>query len=270
MDCFISIVEEELKRLDGLYEKYRVGRDALEECRDLRLSVDRKPAEAKYYCYKKGERRKRYVGRKDLEMVRNVQNRRFYEEALKELGADRKRMERFLEEYRAFDAEETVQRLPQAYREFVDPYALTGRGDGAEWKRRMEAVKASGPAAWPESLKHHAADGTMMKSVSETEIALYLIERNYPYVYELPRKFGNRMRWPDFTVYIERQNRVKYIEFEGRMEDPGYEEQDRIKMSEYLNEGLRPNRDFLFLFGGPDGSLDMQTAGQLLALFLAA
>ena len=195
-----------------------------------------------------------YLGRNHMDLVDGISKAALCDACLKKLERNQAALEQFLRTYDPFDLPEILQSLPQAYQEIRDPMTIAMDRRKQNWLLKMEKRKALDPPPFPDSLIHRAADGKMMSSISETDMAQLLISWNLPYAYAAPLELCGILRFPDFTIYLVQEDRVVYVEFMGKMDDPAYEERNTIKISEFINAGYIHGRDFLCIFAGRDGA----------------
>ena len=101
-------------------------------------------------------------------------------------------------------------------------------------------------------------NGTMYRSASEREIAIFYTELGIPFKYE-PEVYINGLRkpvYPDFVPYFKEINSCKIHEHLGIMSSSDYIRESKIKFSNYTNAGLIPGIDYIFTYSAEDTVLD--------------
>ena len=138
---------------------------------------------------------------------------------------------------------------------------------------RMILVSNNNPVvmnkAYFDSLKNDANDnypkpsfypfnGTLYRSASEREIAIFYTEMGIPFKYE-PEVFLNGLRkpvYPDFVPYFKEIDSCKFHEHLGMMGSSDYIRDSKIKFGNYTNAGLLPGIDYMFTYSAEDTALD--------------
>ena len=94
---------------------------------------------------------------------------------------------------------------------------------------------------FPEQLIHKTSSGHLVRSKSESFIALYLHSHQIPFRYECALQLGETLLHPDFTICHPRTLQIYYWEHFGRMDDPTYARNVFSKLQLYANYKIIPS-----------------------------
>lgn len=119
----------------------------------------------------------------------------------------------------------------------------------------------------PEGLIHSTERGDFVRSKSEVLIANMLYSRNIPYRYEEVLHLGHTTIVPDFTVFIENENRVKLLEHCGLMSNGDYRLRLAEKISIYMDYGYYVGDNLFLTYDEPDGSIDTRRIARIMDAF---
>ncbi len=90
----------------------------------------------------------------------------------------------------------------------------------------------------PESLIHPTVNGLMVRSKSESLIAIALSEHGIPFRYESVITIKNIQYSPDFSILDKRNERIIYWEHFGLMDDEHYKESMFTKIQAYHSANI--------------------------------
>ncbi len=217
----------------------------------------------KLYYYQKQGNRKIYLGKQANESVQELQKRFFLEQVVVELGKNISLIEDFLSTYKELDILALKAGLPRAYQSVdVKNIGCLGRMEEEaflQFNRSYERCQNH-----PEHLRHVTANGEKVRSKSEVLLANMMYERGIPYHYEEKLVLPEREVYPDFTIFVRSERRVKYLEHCGMIYNDDYFQTFAWKLKTYLSNGFIPWRDVFFTFDEQDGSIDTFTISHLL------
>ena len=91
-----------------------------------------------------------------------------------------------------------------------------------------------------------------MRSRFEINTAIILRSLGLEFKYEPELRIGNKIKYPDFVVYLPEFEICFIIECMGRIGDSGYDTDADNKLRFYMDNGFIPFRDFLVLGGSND------------------
>jgi hypothetical protein len=130
----------------------------------------------------------------------------------------------------------------------------------------VEIPQAKGTLFLQQGLIHLTSTGVAVRSMSELAVAEALTSAGQTYQYEKPLKFGDEVRYPDFTIEDEISGRTIYWEHLGMMETEGYRRSWKRKLAWYRSNGVLPEDEG----GGPNGTLVTSTGSGLIGFDLPA
>lgn len=88
--------------------------------------------------------------------------------------------------------------------------------------------------------KHKSLSGHKLRSKSEKMIANSLFLCGIPFRVECELNLGNHIIYPDFTICRPRDWTLVYWEHYGMVDDPGYNDHNRGRHDEYIDNGIIP------------------------------
>lgn len=218
----------------------------------------------KYYAevwVENGEKKTRYLGREDNQEVLAIKEKHFLKKALSVLGERIQLIESGTEKLRMVDFREINESLPKVYRMTPEQLKDIAGPDAEEkWYRRAlrekEIIDKRHGIIYSSGKVHTAKDGTRMRSKSEVSIANELINREIPYIYEMPVKVGNIWMHPDIMFYSFSRMKPMIWEHAGMLGDSKYMEDFARKTDTYIKGGLVPCVDIIFSFDKVNGWID--------------
>ena len=93
---------------------------------------------------------------------------------------------------------------------------------------------------FPEQLRFPLDNGLVVRSKSETMIAIKLSEYGIPFRYEAPLSIGPFIIHPDFTIRHPLTGETYYWEHAGKIDDPQYNTHFKSRLQIYLNNDILP------------------------------
>lgn len=239
---------------------------ALKELPEGRLrAYDRKGT--KYY-YISVNGKEEYIGRRKPEIVKQLKERRFAEEALARISENVICLEKTLSSLKSIEPNDILKSLPKSYQPEESENELCGAVvDGEQWGRKPYEKKISlGRYGEPSQV---TLKGENVRSKSEQNIANMLYMKGIPYHYEEAHKFGEHIIAPDFTIYSGSDGSFKLLEHCGMMNNQSYRNEFAWKTFIYLQHGLMPYRDVFFTFDDIDGNLDTRFIEYIMDVYLS-
>ncbi len=99
-----------------------------------------------------------------------------------------------------------------------------------------------------EKLRIHSADGTVVRSKSESLIASELASNGIPYRYECALEIEGQIFYPDFTIRHPSSGRILIWEHFGMIDQEEYLESTLKKLRVYFRNGFIPGINFIMTF----------------------
>lgn len=101
---------------------------------------------------------------------------------------------------------------------------------------------------FPEQLRFPLDTGLVVRSKSETMIAMKLSEYNIPFRYEAPLSLGPFIIHPDFTLRHPQTGETYYWEHAGKMDDPAYVDNFKDRIKRYIQNNIFPGDRLILTF----------------------
>lgn len=116
-----------------------------------------------------------------------------------------------------------------------------------------------------ENLLIRAADGTMVRSKSESMIASELFANTIPYRYECAMEIEGYLVYPDFTIRHPMTGKVYIWEHFGMIDNEEYLERTLKKIRIYLRNGYIPGMNFIMTFETKQNPLGYDTVFRVIS-----
>lgn len=254
----------ELKNLRAAVEK-QYNSVAAFDAFTLITSCHKSRGKLHYYLKQKGNSKLRYLRANEDAIVNNIKSERYLRKLLQIIDQDIRLLECVNKDYVIPQHAGINSLLPKTYRMNASPVLGSSSDAAKEWKKKKEAEKSRYAVYRPEDLNYMALDGTMMRSLSEVNIANYLISLGITFVYELPITVNGIRLLPDFIILSPIDNKTEIlIEHQGAMGNENYHSKYIRTLLNYLNTPLIPNKDVFFTFNHLDGHLDLRQIDYIL------
>ena len=114
----------------------------------------------------------------------------------------------------------------------------------------------------------------IMRSFFEVEVARVLDTIGIDYKYEVKLSIGGgKFMYPDMAVNFPEYNRCGFVEAMGGFDSLKYTTKNTLKLKDYINSGLYPNRDIAIIsadrYNRPDPEIIRRTIGTMLSSIAA-
>ena len=271
-----AIISREIDRCKRLRYRFLRRYNRLSEMRLPEALRFTEKKGKKYYSEmwsENGQKKSRYLGKNENETVQLVQEKHFYELALKQLDEHIDVLEAFQKNELIFDPSAANDELPRAYRLSDESLEKAmGPDEEEKWyseakKKRAESYKKASDY-YKAAHKHYAKDGTPMRSKSEVNIANALIDWGIKYVYEMPLRVMGLPFEPDFSFYSHSRGKVMLWEHAGMLGDEEYRRDFAERLSIYIKAGYVPCVDLILTFDTTDGNLDTRLIDAVIEEYL--
>ena len=252
---FLKETEERLKWCKQLENHFHKAADSLPSYILIRRNIRGKDC---YYYKKPGSERQYYINKKNIALLRQLQQKRVAAHVLSPLRNNIRLLDSILKEYK---------NISEAYNAYF-PDELNVPASSEKRNTDLYAQTASDAAGHPEDLRHLTSFGLRVRSKSEAILAELLYSMHIPFTYEKPLRIkGADGRWrtfyPDFTFQLPDRREI-YLEHFGMMNDPAYREVNYRKLTDYFLNGIYPPHNLVITMDGPDGELDIAAVHQLI------
>lgn len=257
----LNAVNLEIEYQEKLMKRVLKRRKELSDVADLSLIANYNGNGRKqYYIQEKenGKSIRKYLGKKDTGLVKNLQEKRYIDKVIPNCVKNLEMLKMLRDSYYPTNPREVMASMPLAYQEQEQANDLVYKYRNSErWKAAKLAIKDSYPVHRAESLRHVAIDGTITRSKSEAVILNLLVEKEIPFVYEVPMRFNGILKSPDFLIYDRKNNREVILEHMGRMDLENYRDNQYDKIGLYISSGWVPNVNLILTFEDVQGNINI-------------
>ena len=252
---FLKETEERLKWCEQLENHFHKAADSLPGYILIRRNIRGKDC---YYYKKPGSDRQYYINKKNIALLRQLQQKRVAAHVLSPLRNNIRLLDSILKEYR---------NISESYDAYF-PDELKAPAASRKTDTSPSTQTTASAAGHPEDLRHLTSFGLRVRSKSEAILAELLYSLHIPFTYEKPlRVKGSDGRWrtvyPDFTFQLP-DGREIYLEHFGMMNDSAYREVNYRKLTDYFLNEIYPPHNLIITMDGPDGELDIAAVFQLI------
>ncbi|MBQ6439192.1 MAG: hypothetical protein IJJ06_03505 [Mogibacterium sp.] len=262
-------INYELTLLEHAKKVYSQRLELLRDCKGAFLRRSKHGTSGYFFHIKRrGYGKYEYLGRSGHPDVKRVQEARFLEQVLRRIDRNIELMEALLDGFLPYDPSHVCESLPKVYRCEVPPVSELYQRKGAEWKAGQLEFQKRFPENYPQFKTQRTSDGVMVKTISEVVLYEMVKDAGLAYVYELPfvpEDHGPAL-YPDLSVLspIDMES-VIFIEYVGRLDDPGYCEKFAKRVSRYIKSGYIPGVNLFFAFSDEKGNIDSTQIAMIIA-----
>ena len=264
-DIFGEQLKEQRIYLHKIIEEKR---RALEDAPKGRLRCKKNHERQEYYWVTDREDTiGRYLLADQQDLVKNLAQKAY---DLKALGFAEEEYKRLcaLEKYRSEHPLDSIyQKYTPSRRELVDPLLMTDEEYTEWWLNRKPEHPASGFDK--DSPEFFTKKNLRVRSKSEIFIADRLDDFLLPFIFEFPiYLIGRGWVYPDFTVLNIRLRKVYIWEHLGKMDDPGYVQDNLSKIRAYEKSGYFLGDNLILTFETKNLPLDTREIDRIIKHFL--
>ena len=270
MDGIKDYMEEQLHRLEREIKRSTKQLNILP-----RGTLAVRNRNSKKYLYRifrdrNGRIKEKVMKEKDRSTVERIQNRVVMERHIKMMEQAVKDIRVFLKKYQSCDLTDARRIVNEVYREPLD-YQGFHINTISDATTNDNPLKRNGyeNKFHSDELIHRNSIGEQFRSKGEVQVSELLLNRKVKYIYETKLYLPDGIVYPDFTITTTGDERPKYIEYCGMMENEDYLKRAIHKLRSYMRGGLKPDRDVLFFFEDGDNGTDVQIMKKRLDTFLA-
>ena len=147
-----------------------------------------------------------------------------------------------------------------AYIELLEDYFSTGDVEADYWMN----ADYNRSSSHPENLIHPTVNGIMVRSKSESMIAVALAESRIPFRYEELISINNISIAPDFTLLHPITNKTYYWEHFGLIDNENYYENFAVKIKTYAKANIILGDNLIVTFETSDNPLSFNTISNII------
>ncbi len=215
-----------------------------------------------YYTTEKGEKKQRYMSKKEKPLIHELSRKRFIKLNLARLREKIKEIEKFVKVFSLYDLDDILSEIPVNF--INTDYDVSKNKDCTAWEKE-EYDKSK---FFPDGLLFGTVGGLRVRSKSEAIIAGLLEINNVPFRYEAALNLGDKTYYPDFTILRPRDKKILYWEHFGMADDEEYSFSMDRKMSVYRKHGIVPWDQLITTFEIERGSMDVRDIQNIVNLFI--
>ena len=268
-DFMQDIFGEQLRvRQNELHKIIDDKRNALVDAPEGRLRCKNNHERNEYYLIvKRGDTTGHDLLADQAELVKKLAQKQYDQKILETAEGEFKRI-RALEKYRSAHPLETIHdRYCPSRRELVDPLFMSDEEYISWWLNRKPEWPALGfDKDFP---SYYTKKNLRVRSKSEIFLANRLDDFLLPFIFEFPIYLEGR-GWvhPDFTILNIRLRKVYIWEHLGKMDDPGYVQDNLSKIRAYERSGYFLGDNLILTFETKTLPLDTREVDQIIRHFL--
>ncbi len=179
-----------------------------------------------------------YIPKKNKELARKLAYKKYLTIKLKNLQQEQSANTAYLERHThaSIDSLHKILNSPK-YKELLSTNFIPLSEELTQW---MNEPFPGNPKN-PEQLLHQTASGILVRSKSESLIAMLLHTNKIPFRYESPLYLDDCTIYPDFTIRHPRTGEYFYWEHFGMMDHIDYRQKSHFKIDRYISNGILPS-----------------------------
>ena len=264
-----DIFGEQLReRRNALHKIIEDKRNALATAPEGQLRCKKNHNRQEYYLIvERGDTTGRYLLADQAELVKELAQKAYDLKALETAQEEYKRI-CALEKYRSAHPLETIcDRYSPSRRALIDPLILPDEEYIRWWLNREREHPALGFEQ--DAPEFFTKKNLRVRSKSEIFIADRLDDYLLPFIFEFPIYLeGRGWVYPDFMILNVRLRKVYIWEHLGKMDDPGYVQDNLAKIRAYEKSGFFPGDNLILTFETKNLPLDTREIDRIINHFL--
>lgn len=229
------------------------------------LCVSKSHNTFQYYRSEEENPNKRYyLDKSKRNLAVALAQRDYNKKLLKELNANLKELDYFINAYKPQSLSACYEKLPQARKNLIKPIFISDSEYALLWQKKEYANKPQEPDGTFLTLKKEK-----VRSKSEIIIANLLKEYAIPYHYEFPVKLKNgQFLYPDFLCLNVQTRQEFYWEHCGKMSDSEYTSCMARRLREFSAAGIIIGKNLLITMETESSPLSTKEVEQIIKTFL--
>ena len=251
----------------GLIEKKLAQRlKEIERLPQGRLFVIHEGKHTKWW-YSDAAHKRKYIPKKDRAFAEDLAIRKYLTLDVEILGMELEHLKReriWSDDMRKIcDRRDSLLNMDSGFRDLLMPYFRSFEDKINQWENE------SYPRAemFSENCIFLTEKGDMVRSKSELMIANELFKAHIPYRYESRLDLETGSVYPDFTIYLPKENRLIYWEHFGMMDDEQYALKVCSKIKAYVISGLIPSINLFATFETANSPLTVERIRETINQF---
>ena len=222
------------------------------------ISIGHQGHSFKWFYYNNGHRK--YLKKSELQLAKQLAIKKYLFYKIKLLKAKQLQWRRSSMLLR--QAQENLSNLlnDPGYIELINDYLAKNLLDSKAWMQADYPKNTN----HPETLIHPTVNGLMVRSKSESLIAIALSEHGIPFRYESIITINNVQYAPDFSILNKRNKRIIYWEHFGLINDEQYSENMLDKIQAYNSANIILGDNLILTFENKDRPLTYEMIHRII------
>lgn len=229
-----------------------------------RLGVKKNKNYTYYVLVDPETKERKYIKRKDMDLVYQLKYKRLLEEAVARLEENLVWQNKLIKHYKCFEPNAVYESLPKTYHDFRLPFEDHEYLQSPESWSKAKYKKNSYPIEKPS----FTSFGLVVRSKSEALIAELLHAVGIPFRYEeeviLYDKNGKtQIVYPDFSFLTPAREKI-YWEHLGMWTKEAYAEKNRNRLQLYYENGIVVSNNLIITMDNPGGGVDASSINRII------
>ena len=247
-----SLKRELLARRQQLVRAIEKAELAIAAAPDGTLRIDASKDKVRYFHAEKSGKRI-YIPESDAGLVDQLAQKYYAEKLIVKASREIKELDYYVNMLDTENADKEFALLNELRRKRVTPYLMDEETFCRIWS--MQEYEKSNHH--PEHLKFMTRKGELVRSKSEAAIANIYLEMGIPYRYECALSLEDNIIFhPDFTLLNTAHRRIMYHEHLGRLDKPGYLEDQMWKLEVYQKNKIYIGKNLIITAETDDHPFD--------------
>ena len=253
-DQMDSLKRELLIRKQSLEKAIEKAESAIADAPEGTLRIDASKEKVRFYHVEKSGKKK-YIAESNTRVIDQLAQKGYSEKMISKACREIKEIDAYLKLLNEENADREYALLGDVRKKRVTPYLIDEETFCCLWNTQMYEKSNR----HPEHLKFKTRKGELVRSKSEASIANIYFEMGIPYRYECALSLdGNIVLHPDFTLLNTAHRRIMYHEHLGRLDKPGYLEDQMWKFKVCQKNGIFIGKNLIITAETEDHPFDQE------------
>lgn len=204
-----------------------------------------------------------YIKKNDVELAKKLAVKKYLELKIQLLKNQKSLMD--TNARRIYPAQQKLDKLlnDAGYMDLLSDYMCNFSEESSIWMKEDYPKNTS----YPEALVHQTVGGIMVRSKSESMIAISLAENGIPFRYENLLEIDGITVAPDFTIMHPITGKIFYWEHFGLIDNPKYLHEFTNKIKTYSTDGIYLGDNLIATFESQNNPLSYTTINNTINQF---
>jgi len=262
----MNSIEAQLADINILISKLEDQIPDNQQLPETRVKIRMKKKSPQYYLRRSGEKKEKYVPKKDLETVRQILQQSYNRKLYQRLLDMKQELQRFKNKYSYEELLEVYDGMCVARRALIDPVIEPISVFVDKWYTEYRTDEKNG---FEENLRFPTDRGELVRSKSEKILADLFAKNKIPYVYEpVVRLDKKRHVFPDFVLLNTRTRKTYLWEHLGLIDDGEYATKNFKKIAQYEKCGYFIGENLIITMESNDSPMDIKAIERKIRAYL--